>query len=31
LLAGKPRRRWKVSVAQPSAPVGCSGGIANWL
>ena len=30
-LTGKPRRRWKTSVAQPSEPVAASGGIENWL
>ena len=29
--AGKPAARFIVSVAQPSAPVGCSAGVENWL
>ena len=31
LLTGKPVSRWSVSVAQPSAPLDASGGIAHWL
>src|SRR5581483_9875672 len=30
-LTGKPDKRWNVSAAHPSDPVGVSGGTENWL